>query len=251
MVRFIKKIDLEHIDFSFIPSLRCNIKCSFCMYDCCPENNATLDIRQASHFLKTVDWQRIGSWGFYGGEVSIEIPLYQSFIDLIPAGVPMFTITNGSWTADPEAMNRFLQFSATNGLSIIVSGTEEHKKFQNKERIKWFDGVPGIHFKDDDDIHPMGRAQMIAWTCNHKCLTHPQPIRLAMFPGGHIILQNCDGVYPVIGNWFDDFNEIFGRAVKIREQGCRPGSLNVNDVLAKVDSELSFPRRRESRRKNG
>jgi hypothetical protein len=57
-----------------------------------------------------------------------------------------------------------------------------------------------------------------------------------MFPGGQIILQNCDGVYPVIGNYRDDFNEIFCRAVKIRKEGCLPGCLNINDVLAKVSA---------------
>ena len=242
MVRFIDKIDLEHVDFSFIPSLRCNINCSFCMYDCGPQNSTILNIKHARRFLRTVDWKRIASWGFYGGEVSIEISLYQKFIDLMPSGIPIFTITNGSWTSKPKVMSEFLQFAAENSLSIIVSGTNEHKQFQDERRIKWFDGVPGIHFKGDDDIHPMGRSAKTNWTCNHKCLTHPQPIRLAMFPGGHIILQNCDGVYPIIGNYLDDFNEIFVRAVKIRKEGCHLGCFNINDI---IKNETRFPPARE------
>jgi hypothetical protein len=232
MVRFIEKIDLEHVDFSFIPSLRCNIECSFCMYDCSPRNNTILDIDDARIFLETVDWQRIGSWGFYGGEVSIEMDLYQKFIDLIRPSIPKFTITNGSWTNNEITRKEFFFFAYRNGLSVIVSGTNEHKAFQNSSIVSRLSDCSGIHFKGDDDIHPMGRAAREGWKCGKKCLTHPQPIRLAMFPGGHIILQNCDGVYPVIGNYRDHFKDIFAQAVAVRRNGCHHGTFNVNDLMA-------------------
>jgi hypothetical protein len=77
----------------------------------------------------------------------------------------------------------------------------------------------------------MGRAAKAVWKCTKKCLTHPQPIRLAMFPGGEIIMQNCDGVYPVIGSYEDNFNDIYARAYATRKQGCTPGVKNVNDIM--------------------
>jgi len=231
MVRFIEKIDLGHVDFSFIPSLQCDLECTFCMYGGGPVNKLELNLDHARQFLATIDWNRISSWGFYGGEISIALPLYQTFMDLIPPEIQKFTITNGSWTANPRLMDDFLSFSAKNHLRIIVSGTEEHKRYQNKEVIQFLDGVSGIHFKGDDDIHPMGRAAKSPWICTQKCLTHPQPTRLAMFPGGHIILQNCDGAYPVIGSYRDAFNDVFARSFAMRQNGCLTGTLNINDIL--------------------
>lgn len=39
MVKIEKAIkDIEHVDLSIIPSLRCNLECSFCMYECGSEN---------------------------------------------------------------------------------------------------------------------------------------------------------------------------------------------------------------------
>jgi hypothetical protein len=231
MVIINQNLDLEKVDFSFVPSLRCNLKCSFCSYNAGPDNDKELAIALALFFLETVDWDRIGSWGFYGGEPSINMEMYQAFINLIPSHIPRFVITNGKWTANNTMMDRFLGFCVKNGLFIVISGTDEHKRYQNAEIIKLFEGLPGVKIKDDDVIHPMGRATKETWACSRKCLTHPQPIRLAMFPGGHIALQNCDGVYPIVGSFADTFNDIFTRAVEIRKRGCDKSGMNINDVL--------------------
>lgn len=56
MVRiFEDKIDLEHVDFSFIPSLECNNKCWFCMYCAGPDNKLTLDLEKTKDFMETVE----------------------------------------------------------------------------------------------------------------------------------------------------------------------------------------------------
>lgn len=234
MVVFNKKIDLERVDFSFVPSLRCNLKCSFCSYSAGPANELRLDVDQARRFIGTVDWNRISSWGFYGGEVSIETALYQKFIDLVPETVPKFTITNGAWSTDPGRADDFFRFVDANRLFVVVSGTEEHKRHQDPELMAMLDGVAGIHLKGDDEIHPMGRSARRPWSCSYKCLTHPQPIRLGMFPGGHIFLQNCDGVYPFVGGHRSKFRDVFARAVSIRRFGCRPGQArNINDILGR------------------
>jgi len=121
-------LDLKRVDFSFVPSLKCNLECSFCSYKAGPLNKSKLRLSMAEKFLKTVDWKRISSWGFYGGEPSINLKMYQDFVDLIPDSIPKFVITNGTWSNAWTETKRFLDFVWHNKLFVVVSGTEEHRR---------------------------------------------------------------------------------------------------------------------------
>jgi hypothetical protein len=239
MVRTVEdKIDLEHVDFSIIPSLRCNLRCPFCMYDCSPDNNTELNYVKTEEFISTIDWGKISSWGFYGGEPSIDTPNYDRFMNLIPKDISKFIITNGSWSSSAHAHLDWWEFvnkrvsEHGDKLRIVISGTPEHKRFQRGSLIESIGKWEGITLKEDDDIHPMGRAKRDNWTCSKKCLTHPQPIRLGIFPTGDIILQNCDGVYPVISNYESSFEVAYALAKDIRLgiRNCH-NNKNINDVI--------------------
>lgn len=230
------KKDLNHIDFSTIPSLRCNLRCSFCMYNASPDNDTTLDYKETIPFIEQIEWDKIGSWGFYGGEPSIDISLYDRFMDLIPKTIPKFVITNGSWSSSNHGhlefwdwMNR--RVASGEKLRIVISGTPEHKKYQRASLIDGLAKWEGVTVKGDDDIHPMGRAYKENWECTKKCIWHEQPIRLGIFPTGHIIMQNCDGVYPVVGTINYPFSKVFENAVKVRTEGCNYEYYNVNDAM--------------------
>jgi len=233
MVRILKnRKDLAHVDLSIMPSLKCDLTCPFCMYYCSPKNNLTLNIEKLKAFLKTVDWKKVTNVGFYGGEPAIKTALYQQFINLIPKTIPRFTITNGTWSTSPRRTKNFLNFCSRNRLVVFVSGTHYHQKFQDRNVLQKRAGQGRVRLKDEDELHPMGRLQKECWTCTHKCLWHQQPIRLAVFPTGHIIFQNCDGVYPVVGDCSNIFTEVFRKAVAIREETCQAQTLqNINEVL--------------------
>jgi hypothetical protein len=213
------------------------------MYVSSPRSKLTLDLEKTIQFTRTIDWDKITSCGFYGGEPSINIELYQKFVDLIPSSVPKFIITNGRWSLDYKKekgeCSKFLNWCNDNRLWIKVSGTPEHKKYQNRHFLEIFyenmkrDGYNVMGLKEDDELHPMGRLAKEEWTCTRKCLTHPQPTRCAIFPTGDIIMQNCDGVYPVIGNYRQHFTQIFYNARNYRLTGCREDhtTWNINDVL--------------------
>lgn len=242
MVRTGQNMDLKKVDFSFIPSLRCNLRCPFCMYDASPDNDLTLNHNKTKLWLETVDWERIGSWGFYGGEPSIDRPLYDRFMDLIPKTIPKFLITNGAWSSSAHATLEFWEWmnerALTEPLRIVISGTPEHRKFQRASLIQSISKWEGVVVKGDDDIHPMGRAYKgDLWMCSKKCTWHDQPIRLGIFPTGHIILQNCDGAYPVIGTYDEPFDSLFNKAVKVRKLGCYDKEQDINGVLREVSME--------------
>lgn len=227
-------MDLTKVSFSFIPSLKCNNKCSFCMYGASPDNTLALNYEMVEWWMKTVDWDKVVGWGFYGGEPSIEMGLYQRFFELVPEDVPKFVITNGTWSTDYEKTTKFLKWCAGK-FHIIVSGTLEHRAKQDvgfvHALVKTFKGA--ITYKDkDEEMHPMGRLAQENWACTKKCLWHEQPIRLGIFPTGHIILQNCDGVYPIVGHiGKDTFDDAFVKGQVVREQGCLPNCPNINDLI--------------------
>ena len=229
------KLDLEHTDFSFIPSLECDLRCPFCMYCSSPDNHLELDIERVKPFMETVNWDRVLSWGLYGGEPSVNTDLYLRFIKLIPHSTPKFIITNGAWTSARGAYIGMLQFlnlvASNDSLRVIVSGTPEHKKFQDLEIIAQLGREPGFTLKGDDEMHPMGRLAKDDWTCSMKFKWHPQPIRMSIFPTGDVLMQNCDGVYPVLGTCEDPFDVLFNRAVIVRNMGCGRVCRNLNDIL--------------------
>lgn len=228
--------DIEHVSFSFIPSLHCDNSCSFCMYGAGPDNHTTLDYDAVKEWMNTVEWDKVVGWGFYGGEPAIEIALYQRFYELLPKGTRTFVITNGTWSNSEERTAEFLKW-CTNKFHIIVSGTPEHQEHQNVPILKEFEqSCPdGITYKfGPEEMHPMGRLASTCWTCTRKCTWHQQVMRLGIFPTGHIILQNCDGVYPVIGHVNGtNFEQAFKMGQIIRTEGCSRGHMNVNDLLGK------------------
>ncbi len=198
-------------DLSFIPSYKCNLKCWFCMYDCSPSNKEKLDIEKAKNFITDIDLSKINQFGFYGGEISIDLPLYQKFINIIPKNIPKFTITNGSWSRSTKNTNIFLDFISKNNIYTKVSSTNEHKKFQNQEVLievvnkRKYKDI--IKIKENDDtktkLLPMGRLSNQGFSCSLKCTKIPsdQPFRIALEPSGNIMFQNCDGIYPIVGNY--------------------------------------------------
>jgi len=201
-------------DLTFIPSFKCNLACWFCMYSGGPNHKNELSINKAKYFLRSLDLSKINAFGFYGGEISINMPLYQKFIDLTPKEIPRFTISNGSWTADSKLTWDFLHFIADNRLWVKVSATSEHKKWQNKERLEGCITLYKdlIYQKEHDDtkyhLLPMGRLANKPFSCTKKCLRMPKPYRIAMTPTGDIIFQNCDGVYQIVGTWMSSLQGI-------------------------------------------
>lgn len=236
--------DLTKVSFSFIPSLRCNNRCSFCMYNASPDNKMVLDYDMTAVWMKGVDWSKVLGWGLYGGEPSIETDLYQRFYELLPEDLPKFVITNGTWSVDDKLTKDFLGWCAGK-FHIIISGTLEHQRHQDVNFLaalaKEFDGA--ITLKDEDEeMHPMGRLARGDWGCTERCIWHEQPIRLGIFTTGHIILQNCDGVYPVVGHIENtSFMEAFEAGVKIRTLGCEKAKTrNVNDIFTFLETVANF-----------
>jgi len=209
------------IDFSFIPSLKCNIECPFCMYNSGPNNKMELDFEQTIKFTSTIKWPLINSIGFYGGEPSINIGLYQKFIDLIPKDIPKFIISNGSWSTELYKTLDFLNFLKINNFHLVISGTPYHKKFQNERRLLILKDLypKNITLKGDDIIQPMGRAYFSDWKCTKKC-EHMEnnPIRLGLFPDGNILFQNCNGQYPIVQTYFDSFVDIIEKVNIIKNE---------------------------------
>ena len=203
----IRSSNKNKFDFSIIPSLRCNLECPFCMYNSGPDVNVELDYTKTAKFLLTVDWEMINSFGFYGGEPSINLPLYQKFMDLIPEHIPKFIITNGTWSNDLGPCLDFIRFADKNKLHVIISGTPYHIEHQNRAVLEEFKRISPASFtlKGDDDIQPMGRASRSDWKCTHKCVSYDCATRVGLFPDGSIFFQNCNGIYPYVQYYSNDF----------------------------------------------
>ncbi len=228
IVKVGKRLDLY--DFSLLPSLECDLSCWFCMYAAGPSNQTTLNHAKTAAYVATWDWSMIPTVGFYGGEPSINTELYQRFIDLLPPEKPRFTISNGAWSTDRDRTHDFLRWCGTNALRVIVSGTPEHTIHQNRKLLEnMVESNEWLTVKGDDDIHPMGRAAGTV-SCTQKCGWHEQQTRLAVFPTGDIILQNCDGAYPVISDYTQPFGELDKHVRRIRQNGCCQGYPSINDV---------------------
>ena len=222
------------IDLSIIPTHECNLQCWFCMYNSSPDNKNRLDYKLTKKFFKTVDWNIINSIGFYGGEISINMKLYQDFINLIPEDIPKFTITNGSWSKNRFNTLEFLEFAMINKLRIKVSNTAEHRKYQDTEFLKEIETIleGNLFIKKNDDtlgkLLPMGRLIHQNKECTMKCKNVSKSVfsgdldafRMALEPNGSIILQSCDGRYPIIGNYYNSFNQIVENLLLFDHEKC-------------------------------
>ncbi len=213
------------VDFSFMPSLQCDLECVHCMYSSGPYNTAELDLEKTMVFIDTVDWGTINSCGFYGGEPGIKIPLYNQFISLIPRDTPRFIITDGTWSRTKWRTNEFVEFAIGNKLQVFISATPYHTPHQNLKVItETCERFPSFMVKGDDKIIPMGRAALDTWKCSFRCLWDERPLRFALKPGGAIMFQSCDGIYPTVQTYEESFShlletytQVITRCQKMRE----------------------------------
>lgn len=205
------------IDLAIMPSLECDLKCSFCMYDASPEKTGMLRSNCLRTFMDTVEWERINSVGFYGGEPSLHLGFIENVVtDLIPESIPKWIATNGTWSTSKEKTERFLNFCQYNRINNIrVSGNPEQVKYQNRKRLESISKVTPVHLKGCDDMQTMGRYKMKR-DCEGFCSTF-STMRLAIKPNGDMLFQNCKGQYPIIGNITHSFRGIVSKALQTRD----------------------------------
>lgn len=209
------------IDFSIMPSFRCNLRCWFCMYNAGPDgHHETLDYEKTKSFLSQFDWNMINAFGFYGGEPSINTDLYDKFIDLVPERIKKFVITNGTWSVSPKYTEMFINWCALHQFHIIVSSTPEHVKYQHRSLLvnleKEFHGA--IELKKPDAIHAQGRAKGktgVISDCGMTCQRSDRNIRLGLKPSGDIVYQNCHGEYHIIQTYLEPFEGIIERTQEV------------------------------------
>lgn len=205
---------------SFMYSLECNSNCSFCMYNCSPNNKEIINLLKLQRFINTIDFNLISAIGFFGGEISINTEGYQKIINMIPLDIPKFTITNGKWSEDKIKTQNFLEWANKNELEIFVSSTEEHKKNQNRNLLEYFESKGKIILKENDEnLLPMGRLSSNKTNCKYKCIDNNYNIRITVKPDENILLQNCDGKHPVIGNINEEFLKIHTRLQHLKHNG--------------------------------
>lgn len=214
-----------------MPSLRCDLQCSFCMYDSKLYETEVLDLEKTSKFINQWNWSDINQVGFYGGEPSINLPLYQQFANLINYETSRFIITNGSWSTDTNKTMEFIRFVIENRMYLIVSGTKEHIPYQSRSVLHMLKSEfpKEIRLKGDDVIHSMGRAKDIVHPCNSFCQTDDRVMRLAIHPSGNIMYQNCHGDYPIVQTIEDKYDGIYERALKVAKK-C---SINQRNIYVK------------------
>ena len=205
------------VDFSFMPSLRCNLACPYCMYEASSQNDIILDLRKTKKFISTIDFDKINAVGFYGGEISCDYERYQKIIDLIPQKVTKFTITNGTWSINKEVCRKFINSIKRSKLQVFISTTKFQSAFQDIELLKKIALKYKFTLKGEDEIILMGRAKRTNWICSKKCLIYTYPMRLTLNPYGKIMFCNCDGVYPIVGTYNDNFNTVVKNGLNIKD----------------------------------
>jgi hypothetical protein len=231
-------------DLSFIYSKRCDLRCPFCMYSSGPEVTGTLDLVKLERWLETVDMSRIASFGFYGGEVSIELPGNSRILRMLPPEKPRFVITNGSWSMGEYQTEKFLEWCAEHHMFIVVSGTPEHRKHQNRKVLEALkeEQPDAIRLKPlEEEFHPMGRLEgAFPVACTNKCMSWKRALRVAVQPDGTIIFQNCDGVYPTVGTIAQDFKTLDQRVQAMRGYGfgtvCSHYTWGSSDQIERVSA---------------
>jgi hypothetical protein len=191
------------------------------MYDASPDNKLVLDYEKTKKFLTQFDWNMINAFGFYGGEPSIDMELYDRFIALIPKQITnKFVITNGTWSNNYNDTVGFLEWCYDHKFHIIVSSTPEHVAHQNRKLLEQLtkESKDGIELKKPDEIHAQGRAKglpNIITDCKHTCQRTDRNIRLGLKPDGNIVYQNCHGEYHIVQNYEQPFEGILNRTQRI------------------------------------
>lgn len=212
-------------DISFMYSKHCDLACTFCMYASSPDVHDALDLSQLKWWLKTLRYHRVNSFGFYGGEPWLFMREYDWIIQMLPQAyngpdyrlipaIPLFVITNGTWSKNPVTTLEFLDWAGNHNMKVFVSGTDQHVRFQDRKVLEM---VARAHpdwivlKKPDTTILPMGNLLGKPVSCTVRCQEKKRPARIAIQPDGTIIFQSCDGVYPVVGTIKEDFNNVDGR----------------------------------------
>lgn len=216
--------DSNKYDLSFMFSKKCNLSCSFCHYESGPDVQDKLDFLKLADWLETVDINRIASFGIYGGEPSLFLTENAAIMTLLrDYNKPCFVITNGTWSKSYFDMVAFLDFAARFKMHIVISGTPEHRKFQDRYVLEWLkiQQPEALTLKpEEENYHPMGRlAGKIPMNCKRKCMTWNKALRIAVQPDGTIIFQNCMGVFPVVGSISQPFDMLDDEIQKLRQHG--------------------------------
>ena len=211
-------------DLSFIYTKQCDLACSFCMYRSGPSVRDGINLTQLEMWLTSVDMSRIASFGVYGGEVSVAYEGFGACLDLVSyLGKPQFVLTNGSWSRDFGKTTEFLKFCNKYRLFVVVSGTAEHRRYQNREVLESLAEAQPNAFRLkplEENFHAMGRLEgAIPFSCSGKCIWWNRALRIAVQPDGAVIFQNCDGVYPIVGHIYETFAEIDARITSARRDG--------------------------------
>jgi hypothetical protein len=186
-------------------------------YDATPENKQVLNYEKTKAFLTQFNWDMINAFGFYGGEPSIDMELYDRFIALIPKQITnKFIITNGTWSNNYNDTVEFLEWCYDHKFHIIVSSTTEHVIHQNRNLLESLahEAHGGIELKKPDKIHAQGRAKnnpSVISDCELTCRKTDRNTRLGLKPDGNIVYQNCHGEYHIIQNYEQPFEGILDR----------------------------------------
>lgn len=211
-------------DVSFMASLHCDLECSFCMYNSGPTVDDEIDLEQAQKFVNSLDLQAVNAFGLYGGEPSLRMFVNTRIIQMLPKNKPVFVITNGTWSRTLKR-DLFLKWANFHKLHVIVSGTAEHIRHQDRSWLETYAASNPERFrlkKAETSFIPMGRLGHLPTVCSQKCDSDLNPTRIAMKPNGDIIFQTCDGSYPVVGRAEEGFPVIRERLEKKQWQTLCP-----------------------------
>jgi hypothetical protein len=193
------------------------------MYSSSPSVNDALDLGKVEQWLATVDMRLIASFGIYGGEVSINLEKYEEILNLLPPSKPRFCITNGTWSVEPSRALEFVQWCARHRLFVVISGTPEHRKHQNRALLETYASAypNAIRLKPvEEQFHPMGRLEgAFPVNCSVKCMWWQRALRIAVQPDGTVVFQNCDGMYPIVGTIDQSFSVLHRNIQHAREEG--------------------------------
>jgi hypothetical protein len=202
------------IDLSIMPWLKCDLECPHCQYNAGPHVEGNLHPGELLKFLRTVDWDDINSIGFYGGELFLDLDKFGQYIDFVTKAQdwkdikkhkrkPMWVISNGTFSTAQSHFSNVVAFAHMHNLQVFISTTPYHRKHQH-QRIELLPKLSdNFRFKKDDTksrLLPMGRNATEDWYCTRRCQRLEATERIAILPGGDVIYQKCDGVYPVLAS---------------------------------------------------
>jgi hypothetical protein len=198
------------------------------MYKSGPTVNNKIDLEALNKWLLTIDPKLIASFGLYGGEPSIDMMHFGQCLVMAKKMIgnrPGFVITNGTWSKNSDETERFLEWSKQHSLYITVSGTAEHRRYQNRQVLEELNEKYSdwIKLKPlEENFHAMGRLEgVMPFSCTTKCMSWNRALRIAVKPSGDIIFQNCNGIYPIVGNIQEPFDVIDKRIKRMRSLGFK------------------------------